>query len=279
MTTRSLLTLTLVMVAFGCKNQDQGRPAEMPQGQADASLGSPPPDLSQPAAGHDDFTGTGADRNRGTGQQQTWGTTGGQGQYDENQGQHDEDQGQRTGTGQSWGTQNTGDQTQGTGTGQSWGAGATGTGQSGQGMGQSGTGQTSGVAGTLSSVDCSTTSAHRGWSTSAPQGATCKEVGGALVISAGDGFYLTVREMPGDMAGRKKTIEADQNRKFKRYTTDTPDAVVYETDTGTGKSEYGFYATHEVGNTQVVCEGQKGRYYTQAQAEAMVRACQALTRR
>jgi uncharacterized lipoprotein len=136
------------------------------------------------------------------------------------------------------------------------------------------------VAVRLVEVDCSPAgAAHKGWSASAPQGAACKESADALIIGAGDAFQLVIHEAKPDMAARKKAIESDPARKFKRYTTDKPDAVVYETDSGTGKPEYHFFATKKLDHTEVTCEDAKGTSYTQAQADAMVQACQSLTKK
>ena len=137
-----------------------------------------------------------------------------------------------------------------------------------------------GVVTRVTEVQCTQASpARRDWATTAPQGAVCRETADAVLIAAGDEFQLVIREAGPDMATRKKAIESDASRKLRRYTMDTPEVIIYELDTGTGKADYNFYATRKVGDLQVTCEGQKGRSYTQPQVEAMLKACQSLTRK
>lgn len=246
MSTRTLLSLTLLLAGFGCKTQDQGPPAQEPQGEAAQQYPygeTAPPDESRPAAGAQQ--GYGTPGQQGTTGQQGAGTTGQQGY----------------GTGQ-----------QGYGTGQ----------QQGHGAGQQGTTgqQAPGAAATLVEINCSQAGAPQSrLSVSAPPGASCKESGGALIISAGDEFQLVVREAAADMATRKKAIESDTTRRFRRYTMNTPNAVIYEIESSSGTPEYNFFATTTVGNRQLVCEGQPGQGHTQAQAETMIRACQSLSMR
>jgi hypothetical protein len=118
--------------------------------------------------------------------------------------------------------------------------------------------------------------AYKGWQLTAPEGAVAKEDFGALSVKAGDTFQLEVHSGKADMVARKKEIEGNDVNKLKRYLTDTADAIVYESDAGMGKPEFHFLAAVKVGDADVSCEDTKGPFYTQAQVEAMLKACQSL---
>ena len=118
--------------------------------------------------------------------------------------------------------------------------------------------------------------AYKGWKLMAPEGATAKEDFGALAVAAGAGFQLEVHSGAVDMAARKKEIESNDVNKLKRYVTDTPEAIVFESDVGMGKPEFHFLAAIKVGGEDFSCENTKGPIYTQAQIEAMLQACKSL---
>ncbi len=131
----------------------------------------------------------------------------------------------------------------------------------------------------LVAVDCSAAGdAYKGWTITAPEGATCKEAFGALEIKAGDGFQVEVHNGKLDLAARKKEIEGNTVNKLKKYTTDTAEAIVYESD-AMGKPEYHFLAARKVGDAEVSCEDTKGPLYSQAQVEAMLAACSSLAKK
>jgi len=121
--------------------------------------------------------------------------------------------------------------------------------------------------------------AYAGWKVQAPEGSTAKEDFGALLVSDGKGFQLEVHDGPVDMPARKKEIEANDINKFKRYVTDKPDMVVYESDLGMGPNpkQFHFIATVKVGDTEYYCENAKGATtYTQPQVETMAASCQSI---
>lgn len=117
--------------------------------------------------------------------------------------------------------------------------------------------------------------AYKGWKLMAPEGATAKEQFGALEVKAGDGFQLEVHSGPTDMAARKKEIASNDVNKLKRYVTEAPDAIVYESEV-MSKNEFHFLATIKVGDAEFSCENSKGPTYTQAQIEAMLAACKSI---
>jgi hypothetical protein len=128
----------------------------------------------------------------------------------------------------------------------------------------------------LAELDASAAAeAYKGWKLMAPEGATAKEAFGALEVKAGDGFQLEVHSGALDMPGRKKEIGANDVNKLKRYVTDTPEAIVYESEV-MGKTEFHFLAGQKVGDEAVSCEDTKGPTYTQAQVETMLEACKSL---
>jgi hypothetical protein len=129
----------------------------------------------------------------------------------------------------------------------------------------------------LAELDCSAAGeAYKGWKLMAPEGAKCEEKFGALEVSAAEGFYLEVHSGKLDMAGRRKENDANDINKIKKYHLDSPEAVVYESEAMPGKSEFHFIAGMKVGDADVSCEDQKGPFWTQAQVEGMLKACQSL---
>jgi hypothetical protein len=110
----------------------------------------------------------------------------------------------------------------------------------------------------------------------APEGAVAKEDFGALSVSDGKGFQLEVHSGPADIANRKKEIESNDINKLKRYITDAPDAVVYESDPGMGGKQVHFIAGVKLGDAEFYCENTKGPTYNQAQVEAMLASCRSL---
>ena len=110
----------------------------------------------------------------------------------------------------------------------------------------------------------------------APEGATAKEDFGALSVSDGKGFQLEVHSGAADIASRKKEIESNDVNKLKRYITDAPDAVVYESDPGMGGKQVHFIASVKLGDAEFYCENSKGPTYTQAQTEVMLQSCRSL---
>ncbi len=136
------------------------------------------------------------------------------------------------------------------------------------------------VAVHVAEVDCTPAGARgKGITVKAPEGATCKEVAEALVIATPEGGELVIHETAADMAARKKAIESDTNNKLKRYTTDTPETIVYEIVTPSGTNGYNFVSTKKVGDKIVTCEGKKEASYTREQVEQLVMACRSLEKK
>lgn len=129
----------------------------------------------------------------------------------------------------------------------------------------------------LVEIDASSAgAAYAGWKLMAPEGAVAKEDFGALSVSDGKGFQLEVHSGATDMAATKKEIESNDVNKLKKYVTDTPDVIVYESDPGMGGVQVHFHAAVKVGGEDFYCENSKGPKYTQAQTEAMVAACKSI---
>jgi hypothetical protein len=154
------------------------------------------------------------------------------------------------------------------------------TGGGGGGGGAPVGGESSAPAAKLVEIDASTAGeAYAGWKVQAPEGSTAKDDFGALSVSDGRGFQLEIHEGPVDMAARKKEIEANDINTFKRYVTDKPDMVVYESDLGVGpnRKQFHFIATVKVGDKDYYCENAKGATsYTQPQVETMAKSCQGI---
>jgi hypothetical protein len=118
-----------------------------------------------------------------------------------------------------------------------------------------------------------------GWTIMAPEGATAKEDFGAALIEAGESFHLNIRIGKGDVAATKKEIEGNEVNKVKRFVVDTPDALLDESEVMPGKTEFHLYGNVKVGDAEFNCEDVKGPRHTQADAEAMWKACQSLAKK
>jgi hypothetical protein len=118
--------------------------------------------------------------------------------------------------------------------------------------------------------------AYKGWTIAAPAGASAKVEFGALVVKAGDGFAIEVRGGAVDLAAKKRAIAADKVNRLVRWVREAPGAVVYESDAGLGAHEFHVLAALSVGGAAWSCEDEKGPIYTEAQAEAMLAACETL---
>ena len=117
---------------------------------------------------------------------------------------------------------------------------------------------------------------YKGWKVMAPEGATAKDDFGALAVTDGKGFQLEVHGGAVDMAARKKEIEANDVNKLKRFITDAPDTLVYESDPGMGGIQVHFLAAIKVGDADYSCENTKGPVYDKAQIDAMLAACKSI---
>jgi hypothetical protein len=110
----------------------------------------------------------------------------------------------------------------------------------------------------------------------APEGATVKEAfGSAEVATADNSFHLEIGTDKADMAARKAEIDGNDINKLKRYVIDEPDGILYESVV-MGKSEFHLLVNAEGGESGFECQDSKGPSYTEAQAQAMFKACKTL---
>ena len=110
----------------------------------------------------------------------------------------------------------------------------------------------------------------------APEGAKAAEEFGAYTVKAGETFQLEIHTGAADLAARKKEIEENTVNKLKKFHTESDTALVYETEV-MGKTEFHFVANVEVDGAKYNCEDTKGKGYTQADVEAMHKACTSMT--
>ncbi len=118
----------------------------------------------------------------------------------------------------------------------------------------------------------------KGWTITAPEGATAKDSFGAAEVAAGATFQLDLRSSKGDVAGFKKEIAANDMNKVKQFLVDTADALIYESEV-MGQNEFHLYGNVKVGDKEVNCEDVKGPRYMQADVEAMWKACTSLAKK
>lgn len=106
----------------------------------------------------------------------------------------------------------------------------------------------------------------------APEGAKAAEEFGAYTVKAGETFQLEIHTGAADLAARKKEIEDNTVNKLEKFHTESDAALVYETEV-MGKTEFHFVANVELDGAKYNCEDTKGKAYTQADVEAMHKAC------
>lgn len=156
-------------------------------------------------------------------------------------------------------------------------------GEGGGGGGSPSGGEAPAPAAKLVDLDASSAGeAYAGWHLQAPAGATAKEDFGALVVSDGAGFQLQVNTGAADFAASKKEIEANDVNKFKKYLTDSPDTLVYQSDLGMGPNpiQVHFLANVKIGGADYNCENVKGATtFTEAQTKVMVDSCKSITKK
>jgi len=115
----------------------------------------------------------------------------------------------------------------------------------------------------------------------APQGATVRSEFGAVKVAAGPRFNLEIHSAPADMTARKQEVQNNGMFRFKRYTVDTAETLVYEVEAAEsqGRSEFHFVSHVTVGGKTYRCEDTKGISYTQSEVQAMLTACRSMTPR
>ena len=145
------------------------------------------------------------------------------------------------------------------------------------GGGGGGGGKVAAPAAKLVEIDASPAGeSFQGWKLMAPEGVTAKDDFGALGVTDGKGFQLEVHSGTVDMPARKKEIESNDINKLKKFLTDSPDTLVYESDPGMGGVQVHFLAAIKVGGADYSCENAKGPTYTKAQIDAMLAACKSI---
>jgi hypothetical protein len=127
----------------------------------------------------------------------------------------------------------------------------------------------------LVSLDLSKASASFPVVMMAPEGATAADDFGNVLVKKSAGFQVEVSSSAKDIAALKKEIKANTLNKFKAFTVETADALLYES-TLMGKSEFHFVANVKVGNSTYGAEDTKGPVYTKANAELMLKCFQTL---
>lgn len=95
---------------------------------------------------------------------------------------------------------------------------------------------------------------------------------GGVDITVGSNFKLTVIEGSGDMVLKKTDISTDEVKKFKRFLTDTPDAIVWESQVEGMDPEYHFYEIVKVGDKSFEVYELSGEVFTEKTINDMMNA-------
>ncbi|GAC1351863.1 MAG: hypothetical protein NVSMB1_09000 [Polyangiales bacterium] len=118
----------------------------------------------------------------------------------------------------------------------------------------------------------------KGFKINAPPGAaTALEAGTEdLQIIKGDHFAYTISFAKTDIGHLKKSNAENDINVLKRYLTDTPDVIVYESSVM--GPEFHFAANIKVAGKFFSCEDVKGATFTQSDVEQMLASCKSLSK-
>lgn len=120
----------------------------------------------------------------------------------------------------------------------------------------------------------------------APEGATAKlglfDI--QIQVESGRGFNLAIDGFKTDLAGEKKKLQEDENKKFfKAFVVDTPDTLMWEMlnpielAKGNQKLCYQFFTNVKVGNKDYSCSSQVANYnFSRAEADLMLKCAKTL---
>ncbi|MBS1635142.1 MAG: hypothetical protein JST26_04400 [Bacteroidetes bacterium] len=75
---------------------------------------------------------------------------------------------------------------------------------------------------------------------------------GALEISVGKGFRLSIKEEAGDIELKKSDIKADEVNKFKSFVVEEPTTIFWESEIT--KPEFHLYSVQKLGNSAYLFE-------------------------
>jgi hypothetical protein len=93
---------------------------------------------------------------------------------------------------------------------------------------------------------------------------------GATEITIGKGFQISVSEINGDVTLMKKDIAENDVNKFKRYITDEPALLFWESEIV--NPEFHFYAVQKTDKSIYTIEDIKGDFFSEQAVKAMVEA-------
>ena len=97
---------------------------------------------------------------------------------------------------------------------------------------------------------------------------------GATEIKVGKEFQVSVIEDKGDIELAKSDIKGNDVNKFKRFLTEEPNIIVYESEIT--QPEFHMYAIIKVGNTSYVVEDIKGEIFSEASIKAMLESAKSI---
>lgn len=101
---------------------------------------------------------------------------------------------------------------------------------------------------------------------------TSVQSSGEYVIKVGKDFQISVIETTGDINQKKADIASDDVNKFKKYITDEPTTLMWESSI-VDLSEFHFYHIAKLGNRTYVFEDIKGEPFPQQAVQKMLDAC------
>lgn len=97
---------------------------------------------------------------------------------------------------------------------------------------------------------------------------------GATEIKVGKNFQISITEGPGDIVLKKSDIKGDDINKLKRYLTDEPETILYESEIT--QPEFHFYSVIKIGNTSYIVEDIRGEMFNEKTAQTMVESAKSI---
>jgi hypothetical protein len=123
--------------------------------------------------------------------------------------------------------------------------------------------------------------AFKGLKAKAPAGAKTEPgLTGVLVrIGERQAYELSKAYDPGHVAKVKKEAQEDQLDKLVKFHVDTPEAILFESKSELGgENDFNFAAEIKVGEVSYKCFNKGYGNFTKAQAEALLKSCQSVTK-
>jgi hypothetical protein len=99
---------------------------------------------------------------------------------------------------------------------------------------------------------------------------------GGVDLKSGKNVQITIAEGPGDMALKKNDATTDAVRKFVKYVSEEPDAILWEWQIPGLEPEFHFYTLVKAGNKSFEVQDVNGKVFSETAAKNMLNAAKTI---